>query len=211
MSKLAPHLDSWNDSMRKMPIEEIYGYSWGDPDSDNGGLGKYKTIKDELILPYVANKTVLEIGTLDGKWVQFLSSSRRVICVDLDKYGFERMSQRWPDFPLESYITKGSELSGVEEGTVDLVFTFDSLVRSPKAVIFDYLEEVHRVLSPDGVACLHLPCSDIPLSKEKGFTEISLEEYRNFVNFIGTRTFTLEEDLLRHGVVLKIGYHLEEE
>src|SRR5205823_7894261 len=46
-------------------------------------------------------------------------------------------------------------LSMVADGTVDLVFSFDSLVHVEADVLVSYIEEIGRKLTPNGVGFLH--------------------------------------------------------
>jgi hypothetical protein len=52
-------------------------------------------------------------------------------------------------------VNDGSSLAMVENGSIDLVFSFDSLVHAELEVLGCYLRELARVLAADGVAFLH--------------------------------------------------------
>ena len=62
-------------------------------------------------------------------------------------------------FAAETHIeylpTDGRSLPGVPDGTVDLVFSWDSLVHVEAEVMEAYTGEMHRVLSPSGRGFLH--------------------------------------------------------
>jgi ubiquinone/menaquinone biosynthesis C-methylase UbiE len=51
--------------------------------------------------------------------------------------------------------TDGHSLNGVEDKSVDLVFSFYSLVAADRETMHSYLREIDRVLCDDGVAFLH--------------------------------------------------------
>jgi cyclopropane fatty-acyl-phospholipid synthase-like methyltransferase len=200
-------LTSWVKEMEKLPIDKIYGYSWGDPRSDfNFGLGNYLKVKDDYILPYIKNKVIMEIGSLDGKWIQFFNEASKIICVDLVENGFERMKKRWPEWPLITYKTSGSELMGIESNSVDFVLTIDSLVRVDKNIIKRYIFETKRVLKLDGKMCLHFPCSNSAGSNVRGFTKISLEEYKEMLLEAGFSNFLFDTTTIEHGILILVGY-----
>ena len=47
-------------------------YSWGESIENENRLGDYMRIKNEYLLPNIVDKTVVEIGCLDGKWSQYI-------------------------------------------------------------------------------------------------------------------------------------------
>ena len=49
----------------------------------------------------------------------------------------------------------GLSLANVQEGSCDLIFSFDSLVHCDMEIIQSYIPEILRVLKPGGVAFIH--------------------------------------------------------
>ncbi len=196
--------ENWARAMVSSEYISTYSYEWGDPDSEQAKntagkiLGNYKLLKNEYLLPQINGKTVIDIGCLDGKWVKFMDKADKVICVDITEEGYKKMDYINTQF----YLTIGNELDGIPSGSVDFVFSMDSLVRSEKGVIFDYIKEIKRVLKPNGKACIHVPCSDQKLSRELNFTDIShneILEYCHKTNFLRVG-FDLE--VINHGALL---------
>ncbi len=180
-----------------------YGYSWGDPENPKDPLGNYLYVKNRFLSWVDPDKVVLEIGSLAGKWVQYMIHAKRVICVDINDVGFSYIKKRFPqNSNLEFYLTKGEELNGIESGTVDLVYSMDTLVRVPKACIRNYVLEAHRVLKESGRIALHLPCSEIPGSQERNFVKVSLSELVDYYTEAGFRDIVIDIVSLVHGVFI---------
>lgn len=193
----------WINEMNKMPINEIYGYSWGDPEREDDPLGNYLKIKDEFIVPNIKGNVVLEIGSLDGKWTQYCLEAKEIICVDLHEGGFSRLHKRWPDAPIRTYLTKGDELKGIKDNSVDFLFTLDSLMRADKGVILSYMEEAQRVIKPSGTMCFHLPCNSQPDSVRRGFTSLSLEEIEEYCRLVDITHYSIDFSTVQHGILLR--------
>ncbi len=175
---------------------------WGYVDRYNPGLGDYAKIRD-LLLSKCANKCVLDLGCLDGKWSQIISDrSCSLILVDLSEELLPLLKNKISkDFLF--YRTTGDELHGVRTNSVDLIFSMDSLVRVPnRKFISRYFSEFGRVLKIGGELLVHLPCSEIYGSKIRGFTKISK---RDIVRDCVTNGFSIVDfntHLVEHGVLL---------
>jgi ubiquinone/menaquinone biosynthesis C-methylase UbiE len=74
--------------------------------------------------------------------------------IDISPACVEACSSRFPEARFE-VTPDGRTLPGVDDGTADFVFSFDSLVHVDSAAIRGYLSELDRVLAPDGAAFLH--------------------------------------------------------
>jgi SAM-dependent methyltransferase len=108
------------------------------------------------IWPYLPTGTLLEIAPGFGRWTQFLlPACDRLIGVDIAPACVEACRRRFPDAHAEFHANDGRSLSMVADGTVDFAFSFDSLVHCERDVMNDYLRELARVLTPEGIAFLH--------------------------------------------------------
>jgi SAM-dependent methyltransferase len=101
--------------------------------------------------------TVLEIAPGHGRWTNYLvQCCERYIGVDLSTQAIEACRQRFADAPhAEFHVNDGVSLAMVTDASVDLAFSFDSLVHAEEDVIAAYLTELARVLTGDGVAFVH--------------------------------------------------------
>ena len=190
----------------------LYSYGWGDPDSIEAKnvpgqiLGNYKKIKDEYLIPNIKNKTVLDIGSFDGKWTNYMGEAKLIICADLDKKGFDVIEKRLGWESLEFFLCEGDNLTGIKDGTIDFVFSMDSLVRSERDLINSYISEIKRVLAPGGKVCMHLPAQDQHLSWELGFTQIGSQDIINMCHEYGLGPCSVDKITINHGVLLLVGF-----
>lgn len=180
-----------------------YGYAWGDPESSNDPLGNYLKIKNLVEESIKQDSIVLELGTLNGKWTRYLLNAQKVICVDINNEFIEWISNRYQNDleKIEFYVTNGDELTGVQSNSVDLIFSIDTLVRVDKQSIYNYIAEIHRVLTPSGKAILHLPNSDIEDCRQRGFTNLNTFEITNISEKYFKNIF-LDSKTLVHGTIL---------
>jgi ubiquinone/menaquinone biosynthesis C-methylase UbiE len=170
-------------------------------------LGNYHHILTHYLIPNIAGKTVIDLGCLDGKWIIPMTwQAKKIIAVDILPEGFEKVKE-WPGYKpeqIEFYLTKGYELEGIQDGSIDTIFSMDTFPRTEIEVIDKYLGEFKRVLAPGGNACIHLPCSEQPLSHELGFTQLTREHLWNLVNKHGISNVTLDMTTINHGLLLLI-------
>ena len=100
---------------------------------------------------------LLEIAPGYGRWTEFLRHHcDELIGIDLSEQCVEACRHRFRSEPKLSFqVNDGKSLRAVEDGTMEFVFSFDSLVHAELDVMDAYLPEVARVLRDDGVAFLH--------------------------------------------------------
>lgn len=181
----------------------LYGYDWGDPEDSNDRLGNYLELKNRLIALTTPQTTILEIGSLGGKWTQYIRHAHKIICADINDLGFEYIKKKIHQDNIEFYLTKGDELYGIADQSVDVIFSLDSLVRAPKRCIKNYFKESARVLKQSGVIFFHLPCNEIEFSKKKGFTNLSLNALCGFCKDNKFEQVNIDMGILKHGVLLQ--------
>ena len=169
-------------------------YKWGDPEKYNEGLGDYKKILNEYLLPNIQDKIVIDLGCGPGKWTKYMEEAKLVYAIDI-VLEFRR------DLKAENiqfvHSEDGKTFPTIPDNSVDYVFCIDSLVRSSKDIIESYAKEIQRVLKEDGMMCIHLPCTTKKLSREKGFTKLNTYQIEQMFPecYIDTKT-------LEHGVLV---------
>lgn len=206
----------WERAIQEYDInnKELYGYIWGDPNAEQAYednkkiIGNYLKIKEEYLLPYIHNyTTILELGCLGGKWTQYFLNAKKIICVDITEKSFEYIKHKLNTDNIDFYLTKGNELKGVEDNSVDIIFSIDSLVRVEKKNIKAYFKEFSRILKVHGKILVHLPCSDIKGSVERHFVNLKKEEIVNLCQQNGFNNFEIDVNTINHGVLLKVNYY----
>jgi SAM-dependent methyltransferase len=121
------------------------------------------TIYPRIARFLVPGARVIEIGPGMGRWTQRLLRHAVSICaVDISKKAIEGLqekvigqlplSEKWR---LTAHLCSGTDLPAAD-GSVDFVFSFDSLVHADYDTVAAYLKECARVLKPEtGVGFIH--------------------------------------------------------
>lgn len=106
---------------------------------------------------FVPTRCILEIGPGFGRWTDFLKDlCDRLIVVDLSKKCIRACQHRFRHCSHINYhINDGRSLDAVVDGTVDFVFSFDSLVHLEVDVIESYLKQLALKLTTNGVGLIH--------------------------------------------------------
>ena len=109
------------------------------------------------LMGFLPASTALEIAPGFGRITRFLKSHcRRLIGVDLTPRCVEACRRRFRDDPhVEFHVNDGRSLDAVADGSIDFVFSFDSLVHAEADVLRSYIRELGRKLSPAGTGFLH--------------------------------------------------------
>jgi SAM-dependent methyltransferase len=106
---------------------------------------------------FLPTGTLLEIAPGYGRWTQYLKDHcDRLVIVDLTEGCIEHCRQRFAASDnIEYHVNDGRSLDMIEDGSIDFVFSFDSLVHAESDVLGAYLEQLARKLTPDGVGFIH--------------------------------------------------------
>jgi predicted TPR repeat methyltransferase len=101
--------------------------------------------------------TILEIAPGHGRFTHFVKDyCERLIGVDVTPNCVEICKQRFDgDLRLEFHIGDGFTLPMVADRSIDLVFSYDSLVHVGDDIMHSYLIELGKKLAPEGVGFLH--------------------------------------------------------
>jgi SAM-dependent methyltransferase len=109
------------------------------------------------ISAFLPAKAVLEIAPGFGRWTQFLlGACGSFQGVDLSQQCVDACIARFAGRSNAKFFkNEGTSLECAGDGTIDLVFSFDSLVHATAEVMRAYVPEILRVLSPSGIAFIH--------------------------------------------------------
>jgi SAM-dependent methyltransferase len=137
-------------------------YAWPDGGEEwSRGWGGTAWLWHGTIAPRIAGFLpaghLLEIAPGYGRITRFLVPlCDRITLVDLVPECIERCRERFRGVPgVSCVVTDGRSLPGVETGSIDFGFSWDSLVHAEMDVMQAYLRELARVLRPGGSAFLH--------------------------------------------------------
>jgi SAM-dependent methyltransferase len=195
MPTIDQNLAAWDQHYGWSAQGDEWSRSWGTPDAQWHGS----------LLPrlrhFLPAMHILEIAPGYGRWTQFLAGlCDRLTIVDLSPACIDACQKRFAEHGhIEYVVNDGLSLSAVGDATIDLVFSFDSLVHAESEVIGSYLAEIRRVLTPNGIAFIHH--SNIGEFKEQFEREAALpEEERERLRSAGKlpvthwRAFTMTAD-----------------
>ena len=106
----------------------------------------------------VPARRVLEIAPGYGRWTHYLRAlaTEQLTVVDLNDRCIAACKERFAgDAHIRYHVNDGRSLDMVPDGTIDLVFSFDSLVHAEADVMQGYVHQIARKLTPEGVGIIH--------------------------------------------------------
>jgi ubiquinone/menaquinone biosynthesis C-methylase UbiE len=197
--------NKWTEFYLKSDNKDNFSFGWGKIDKYNKGLGDYRVVLKKIISMSKSFDSIVEIGCLDGKWSEVLVEHfDEVHLMDLNDKLLPILQKKFGN-KFTFHTTNGNELKSLDDDSIELIFSMDSLVRVPnKEYILDYLNEFKRVLKKQGEVYVHLPCNSRKESIDKGFTDISKPEILNFIEVVGLKLIEFDEQTLDHGILLHL-------
>jgi len=138
------------------------GYDWsqqGEEWSESWGTSEAQWFGSiyPRIQAFLPAQTILEIAPGYGRWTNYLRRHcQRLIGIDLSEACIRNCRQRFAaDSHLTFEVNDGKSLDAVPDGSIDFVFSFDSLVHVEADVIHAYLQQLVHKLKPNGAGFLH--------------------------------------------------------
>lgn len=135
------------------------GWDWSTGGEEWNESPEWKaSLIEHVLRPSVpAGGVVLEIGPGAGRWTEHLRErADRLVLVEATDEVLELTRRRYADDPAVSFVrTGGSDMPGVHDASVDVVWSFDVFVHFAPLDTAGYMGEVARVLRPGGVATIH--------------------------------------------------------
>ena len=141
----------WNDQYQWPQAGDEWSKHWG------GTTFLWFGVIVPRIHRFLPASTILEIAPGFGRWTQYLKDQcQRLIIVDMSPRCIQTCRQRFSDSTNITYhVNDGRSLEMIADGSVDFVFSFDSLVHAEAEVMRCYLRQIARKLRKDGVGFLH--------------------------------------------------------
>ncbi len=143
------------------------------------GYGGTETMWAWTIQPRIGGflpaEHILEIAPGFGRLTQYLAPAcERLTVVDLTERCIEACRERFKDRDNITYhVNDGRSLDMVEDGSVDFVFSWDSLIHVEEDVIAAYLSQLSKKLKPGGYGVLHH--SNLNAYHDKKTGELTIE------------------------------------
>ena len=122
----------------------------------------YDKWKSSLVETFIApnanpDSVVLEIAPGHGRWsAELVDRCAQLILVDLSPNCIETCKERFESYEHVRYIVNdGRSLPGVDDGSIDFVWSFAAFVHIDPETIGAYFKEIERVLKPGSTAIIH--------------------------------------------------------
>lgn len=151
-----------------MPDLDAIRETWNQPsgwiaggDEWSGPWGGTESLWWGSLLPrihaFVPTGLVLELGPGQGRWSRYLRPlADELVLVDVAEHCVTACRELFAGDPgVSCHLGDGTSLPALSDRSVDLAFSFDSLVHAEAEVLESYAHELARVLKPDGIAFLH--------------------------------------------------------
>lgn len=150
-----------------MPTIAENSQAWGHYDWQRAGdewseaWGGTPALWSFTILPRIRNflptGRLLEIAPGYGRCTAHLKDlAEHTQIVDLEQRCVDACKERFRDTRnIEYFVNDGESLRDIADGSIDFVFSYDSLVHVEAEVVEKYVSELRRKLSPNGVGFLH--------------------------------------------------------
>jgi SAM-dependent methyltransferase len=151
MSTVAENRAFWDETYDWQNAEDEWSAAWG------GAKMQWYACLLPRLRACLPAKTVLEIAPGYGRWTQFLQPlCERLIVVDLSKRCIAACRERFSHANnIEYHVNDGRSLDFIQDHSLDLVFTFDSLVHADEETMAAYLRVLSKKLKEDGTAFIH--------------------------------------------------------
>jgi SAM-dependent methyltransferase len=151
MPALADNLSMWNEAYDWSQQGDEWSDAWG------GVSHQWWVTLFSRIQGFVPAGRILEIAPGYGRWTHYLRDlCDELVAVDIAETAIAHCRKRFAgDGHVSFHVNDGTSLAVAADRSVDLVFSFDSLVHAEHEVIAGYLTEFARVLADDGVAFIH--------------------------------------------------------
>jgi len=124
------------------------------------GFGGVEKAWEHAIRPriaaFVPTGHVLELGPGYGVWTDYLRPlAERMTLVDLAPNCIEFCRKRFGKRGMAYHVNDGRSLDMVEDGSVDFVFSFNSLVHADHEVMREYVRQLGTKMKPGAFGFIH--------------------------------------------------------
>ncbi len=146
-------------------------------------MQRYQSL-DEL----VKNKRVLDAACGEGYGSAYMAQyAQSVVGIDLDEAAVKRAARHYGNRNNLSYkVCDISDLSFIDDNSMDVVVSFETIEHVPQGIQAKFLSEIKRVLAKDGILMMSTPNKKL-YSDEPGYhNEFHIKEFYEdeFVSFI---------------------------
>lgn len=191
MPDLQWNRDTWDGWYDWRACGEEWSVPWGSSKAQ-----WFATILPRLAA-FLPAHSLLEIGPGFGRWTHFLlPSAASYFGIDISEKCVKACSERFASSPHAQFLQNdGRSLECVAGKSLDLVFSYDTLVHAEYEVIAAYIAQIVPLLSATGVAFIHHSnVAALPESKNTAnrAQTVSAEIFEQLVRLSGGRVLLQE-------------------
>lgn len=205
---------AWNEYARnwssRFPGFSYIGDEWNGTDSGGAtSVGEYnRLIEEQFIGPYIEkDDTVLELGVGGGKTAAMLRPhARELICADIAAEMLEATRKRLGEDGVRYVKLNGITLDGIDPGTVDVFFCFDTMVHIEPRDIFNYLTRIPPLMRGKRLCIIHHG----NMLSERGWARFLREWDKNLMGKRHGRAFSVMTDGIMQRFLDHLGYEVIE-
>lgn len=155
--------DNWDDYARvwhtRYPRLSHIGDEWtGEHACAASTVEEYsQLVESHFIAPYIEpSDSVMEIGVGGGKTAALLKKHcGELICADISAEMLKVTRQRIGDAGVSYLKLDGIKLAGARAGSLDVCFSFDTMVHMEPRDIFNYMTQIPRLMRGKRLCLFH--------------------------------------------------------
>ncbi len=135
----------------------------------------------------VKDKVVLDAASGEGYGSNILAqSAKKVIGLDIDEGAINRSKETYKSQSNLSYVQGSIAELPIEDNSLDVVVSFETIEHVPEELQQMYLKEIKRVLKPDGFMIMSTPNKEIYSDKYDYHNEFHIKEFykQEFIDFL---------------------------
>lgn len=151
MPTVSENYAMWNTDSAWDAAGDRWSDSWGGPKA------QWAACLLPRVQSFLPARTILEIAPGYGRWTQFLKNHCETLeIVDMEERCIAHCRERFAGLAnIRYHVNDGTSLAMIEDGAIDFVFSFDSLVHVEADCLGGYLRQLSDKLTPNGVGFIH--------------------------------------------------------
>lgn len=194
---------------KNFPGRAHIGDEWTGSESGGGASPQEydRLVEDKFIAPYIGDTdTVVELGVGGGKTAVMLRAhAGNLICADIAREMLTATRERLGEDGVSYVKLDGVSLDGIAKGSVDVFFSFDTMVHIEPRDIFNYLTRIPPLMRGKRLCILH----HTNVLSERGFNRFLREWEKNLMGRSGT-AFSVMTDSIMQRFLDHLGYEVIE-
>lgn len=151
MPSIQENREEWDGRFDWTSRGEEWSTGWGD------SATQWSATLLPRLTPFLPAQMILEIAPGFGRWSQYLIPlCDSYIGIDLSESVVKACKERFSSVATAQFVVNdGLSLEAVPDKSVDLAFSFDSLVHVESDVLNGYLVQLRQKLRQSGIAFIH--------------------------------------------------------